>query len=269
MITDILQYTFLQHALLAGLLASVSCGIIGTYIIVKRISFISGSIAHSAFGGIGLGFYLGFNPLYGAIGFGIGASLLMSLIRRVFKQQEDTLIGTLWALGMALGIWFIHLSQGYATDLFGYLFGNILFTSTDDLLLILVLNIIIFVIVGLCYRSFQAITYDEDYAAMINLPVTFLYSLMLLLISITTVILIKVVGIILVIALLTMPAASALNLSYDLKIIKCLAILFGMIATTGGIMLSYYTDGPTSTFIILVCAAIYGLSLIYKAIAQR
>lgn len=262
MIIESLSYSFFQNALLVGLLSSVACGLIGSYVIIKRISFISGSIAHASFGGIGLSFYLGFNPISGAILFGVGSAWFISLIRHKFKQQEETLIGIVWALGMAIGIIFVHLTAGYTSDLFSYLFGNILFTTQEDIGLIIGLNILILALIVLFYRAFQAITFDENYAKVLNLPVKTLNLLLLTLTAITTVILIKVVGVILVIALLTLPAATALNFSNKLKNIQILAIIFGCISTTTGIFLSNFVNIPSGPAIIFIATFFYFLSLI-------
>ncbi len=244
-----------------GVLASIACGIIGSYVVVKRISFISGSIAHSAFGGIGMSFFFNIHPLIGAIGFGLVSAVIMGTVHLRYKQHEDTLIGMLWAVGMAVGILFIHFSSGYAGDLFSYLFGNILVTSTMDITLILICDVLILITVFGLYRAFQAVTFDEEYAMILNLPVTFLYFILLCLISFTTVILIRVVGVILVIALLTLPAAAALNVSRNLKWIMLLSILFGIFSTLTGIFLSHWWNIPASSIIILCCASVYFLSL--------
>jgi zinc transport system permease protein len=259
---SILSLPFFQNALLIGVLASIACGIIGSYVVVKKISFISGSIAHSAFGGIGLSYFFGLNPLLGATAFGLGAAMLMGSIRYKFKQQEDTLIGAIWALGMAIGILFIHYSAGYASDLFGYLFGNILLASRTECLLILLLDVVILGSVFLFYHALQAITFDEEYAKVINLPVFALYLFLLALIAITVVILIRVVGVILVIALLTLPAAAARNFTMNMKSLQFLAVIFGILSTTTGLFIAYFLDVPSGPVIIILSTAIYLISFL-------
>ena len=236
--------------------------------VIKRISFISGSIAHSSFGGIGVSYYLGANPLGGAVAFGLLTGLIIGVIRKKFKQQEDTLIGALWALGMAIGIIFVQLTPGYASDLFSYLFGNILLTTRSDIFLLFALNGVILLTVILLFRSLQAITFDEEYATILNLPVFPLYLILLGLVALTTVILIKVVGVILVIALLTLPAAAAKNISNDLAPLMAWATVFGVVSTITGIFLSYFLNLPSGPLIIFAITAIYGVTL-YKKLLHR
>src|SRR5690554_1552883 len=204
---EVLGFEFFRNALIAGVLASVTCGIIGTYVVVRRMVAISGGISHAAFGGIGLGYYLGIDPLLGATGFTVATALGMGALQLRARQQMDTLIGAVWAAGMAVGILFVYLTPGFAPDLFSYLFGNILLVPRGDILLMAILVAVIIVTVVFLYRELQAITFDPDYATVMNLPVERLSLLLLVLIALTVVMLIRVVGIILVIALLTLPAA--------------------------------------------------------------
>lgn len=259
--SEMLHYVFFQHALWMGLLCSIACGIIGSYVVIKRISFISGSIAHSAFGGIGLSYLLGINPLLGATGFGMITALLIGYVKFKFKQQEDTLIGVIWALGMAIGIICIQLTQGYAADLFSYMFGNILLISQTDLWIVGSLDVGIIICVGLLFNPLRALTFDEEYAEILNIPVKKIYLLLLELITLTTVILLKAVGIILVIALLTLPAATAKNLTNNLKTMMGLAVGLGCLCTTCGILLSYSLNLPSGPLIIVLSSITYLVSL--------
>ena len=234
---DALQYGFMQNALIAGLLASVACGVVGTYIVTKRIVFISGGIAHTSFGGIGLGYLMGFNPVLGALLFSLGAAVGIGYISRRTKTAPDTIIGILWAMGMALGVLFIGLAPGYAPDLFSYLFGNILTVPTSDLWLMLALDVVIVGVVIALYKEFLAISFDEEYSAAMGLPVGLLYLIMLCLVALTVVVLLRVVGMILVLALLTIPVALARQFTYDIKKIMLYASLFGMVFTIGGLWL--------------------------------
>jgi len=261
---ELLSFPFFQNALIVGLLASLVCGIIGCYVVVKKMSYISGSIAHTAFGGLGLSYWLQFNPLLGAMGFGAIAAFLMGLIRYKLKQQEDALIGAIWAIGMSLGIICLSLGTGYAGNLFDYLFGNILLTTSADITLMIALAIVLLIIVGIFYRPFQAISFDEDYAKILNLPVFFLYSLLLQLITITIIILLKVVGIIMVIALLTLPASAAKNWCKKLLSMMIISTLIGAVSMIGGLCLGYYTDLPPSPLIILICASLFIISLVTR-----
>ena len=249
---EVLQYEFIQNALIAGLLASVACGIVGVYVVVKRIVSISGGIAHASFGGIGLGYFLGINPVLGAMFFAIASALGIGLIIRRTRLPEDTAIGILWAMGMALGIIFIGLTPGYAPDLFGYLFGNILTVPTLDLVLMLILDIVIILLVVLLYKELLFLSFDEEFSTVVGVPTRRLYLLLLCLVALTVVVLIRVVGIILVIALLTIPAAIARHFTYSLRKMMLLAILLGIAFTFSGLWLSYLLDLASGATIILV-----------------
>ncbi|MDD5127078.1 MAG: metal ABC transporter permease [Dehalococcoidales bacterium] len=265
---EILQYDFMRNALIAGLLASIACGIVGAYVVTKKMVFISGGIAHAAFGGIGLGYLLGISPVLGALFFTTTAGLGMGLITRRTKLPEDTAIGILWAMGMALGVIFIGLSPGYAPDLFSYLFGNILTVPPSDLLLMLVLDVVIVGITFILYKEFLALSFDEEFSTVIGVPVEALYLLLLGMIALTIVLLIRVVGNILVIALLTIPAALARQFTYNLKKVMLLAILFGALFTFGGLWLSYIFDLASGATIIMLSGTVmmvsFGLSRIRK-----
>lgn len=249
---EVLQYEFMRNALIAGLLAAVACGIVGVYVVVKKIVFISGGIAHASFGGIGLGYLAGISPVLGAMFFTLGSALGMGLVTRRTRLPEDTAIGILWAMGMALGIIFIGLAPGYAPDLFSYLFGNILTVPFSDLILMVVLDVIIIGIVIALYKEFLALSFDEEFGTVVGVPVERLYLLLLCMIALTVVVLIRVVGIILVIALLTIPAAMAKQFTYDLRKMMLLAILFGALFTFGGLWLSYALDIASGATIILL-----------------
>jgi zinc transport system permease protein len=263
-IRDLWQYDFLRHALFAGILASVACGIIGAYIVVKRIVFIAGGISHTAYGGIGLGYFLGFNPIIGAIIFSLAGAGGIALIRQKARQLEDTLIGIMWALGMAIGIMLIDKTPGYAPNLMSYLFGNILTVPTYDLFLMAVLDIVIFAAVALLFKEFQALTFDEEYAEISGLPVAFLNSLLLCLIAMTVVILIRIVGIILIIALLTIPAAITIQFSHNLKKMMIYSVLLGIIFTTSGLILSETYNITSGATIIFIACASYVISLLIR-----
>jgi zinc transport system permease protein len=254
---EILGYEFFRNALLAGLLASIACGIIGSYVVVKRMVALSGGISHAAFGGIGLGYFLGFDPILGAVGFALAVSTGIGILREKAVQNLDTLIGAVWAAGMALGILFISLTPGYAPDLFSYLFGNILLVPQGDLLLMAMLALVIIGAVIIVYSPLLAVTFDEEYARVMNLPVTALMLLLLGLTALTVVMLIRVVGIILVIALLTLPAAIAREYAGEMRRMMVIAVAGGMIFTFSGIWLSYLFDIPSGATIILVSVVAY------------
>lgn len=266
---SVIAFEFFQNALIAGLLASITCGIIGTYVVVKRMVALSGGISHTAFGGIGLGYYAGFDPIIGAIVFSLASALCMGMISLRAKQHLDTLIGAIWAIGMAVGILFISLTPGYAPDLFSFLFGNILLVPLSDLMVMAVLALVIVMVVIACFKVFLAVTFDEEYAMVLNIPVEIVYLLLLSMVALTVVMLIRIVGIILVIALLTLPAAISREYCSRLRNMMVLSIAVGIIVTTGGIFLSYFLDVPSGATIILVAAGLYGLVLLERALRKN
>jgi zinc transport system permease protein len=249
---DALQYEFMRNALVAGVLAAIACGIIGAYVVVKKMVSVSGAISHSSFGGIGLGYYVGISPILGALFFTIASALGMGVVIKRTRLPEDTAIGILWAMGMAIGIIFIGLTPGYAPDLFSYLFGDILAVPFSDIILMIALDAVIAVIVVALYKEFLALSFDEEFGTVTGVPVQALYLLMLCMIALTVVVLIRVVGIILVIALLTIPAALARQFTHDLKKMMLLSILLGAILTFGGLWLSYELDLASGATIILL-----------------
>ncbi|KLK87306.1 membrane protein [Methanoculleus sediminis] len=258
---EILGFEFFRNALIAGVLASIACGIIGTYVVVRRMVSVSGGISHAAFGGIGLGYFFGIDPLLGATGFTVATALGMGALQLRARQQMDTIIGAVWAAGMAVGILFVYLTPGFAPDLFSYLFGNILLVPRGDILLMGVLVAIIVAVVALLYRELQAVTFDPDYATVMNLPVERLSLLLLVLIALTVVMLIRVVGIILVIALLTLPAAISRLYTTRIRSMMVLAVVLGIAFTLTGIGLSYLLDVPSGATIILVSTLAYAGAL--------
>lgn len=247
-----LRYEFMQNALAAGVLAAVACGLIGSFVVVKKMVSISGGISHASFGGVGLGYWLGINPVLGALFFTVAASLGMGLAAKKTRLAEDTAIGILWAMGMATGIIFLRLTPGYAPDLFSYLFGNILLVTSSDLAIMLSLDLIIVAAVGLLYKELVAVSFDEEFARIARLPVDCLYLGLLCLIALTVVILIKVVGIILVLALLTIPAALARQFTSNLKKMMLISILLGAAFSLGGLWFSFWLDLPSGATIILL-----------------
>lgn len=255
---------FLQMSLLAGLLASLGCGVIGTFVVVKRITFLAGGIAHSVLAGMGAAVYYGFDPLLGALIAAIVSALLIGWIRLNWKTQEDTLIGAIWAMGMAIGLLFISQTPGYTSSLTSYLFGNILLVPEQDVWFMAVLDVLLLVIVGLFYRQFLAVIFDEEFARLRGVPVSFFYLLLLCLIAVTVVLLIHVVGLILVIALLTLPAAIAGHYVHSLGGMMLIATLLGSSFTVGGLALSFSPDLPAGPTIILLAGSAYVMSAIFS-----
>jgi len=261
---DFLQYDFMRNALAAGLGASVLCGVIGIYIILNKIVFISDGIAHSAFGGIGLGYFLGYDPLAFGIISAVLTALGIGMISSRARVSEDTAIGVFMATGMALGVMLLTLSQGYARDLYGYLFGNILAVTESDVLLISALTLIILSIIFLLYKEFLLLSFDPIYAQAIGLPVQKLRLLLLAMVAFSVVILIKIVGIIMVIALLTIPGAISRRHLSGLPAIMVGSIFLGMIFVTVGLLISYELDVPSGATIILTAAVAFFLSTAFS-----
>ena len=256
---DFLGYEFMRNAIMAGILASIVCGIVGTLVVVRRIVSLSGSVSHSAFGGIGLGYYLGINPLHGALMFSVGSALGIGAVSKYAKERKDTVIGMFWAAGMAIGILAIGLTPGYAPDLFGYLFGSIISVPTSDLILILALDIFVVAVVALLYKEMMAVAFDEEYAIVSGLPVRFLYYLTLVMVAITIVALIRIVGIILAIALLTVPAAISGKLTHDLRKMMTLSVGLSILLIVAGLWMSFVLDIESGATIIILSAVSYAL----------
>ncbi len=268
-VIEALQFDFMRHALLAGILVSVACGIVGTFVVVNRIVFISGGIAHTAYGGIGLGYYLGFNPVIGAIAFALLAAVGMGIVERSTKERADTIIGVMWAVGMAIGIILIDLTPGYKADLMSYLFGSILAVPEQDLLIMLILDLIIGAIVFLLYKELLAISFDPVFSTTRKVPVQGLYLILVGAIALTVVMVMRVVGLILVIALLTIPAAIAGQFVKDLKQMMVLASILGAIFTNIGLWLSYFFNFTSGATIILVAGLTYLFSLAFQRLQNR
>lgn len=265
--TALSQYAFLQYALLGGLLASLACGVIGTYVVIRRISYLAGAVAHSVLAGLGGARYAQvvldwqwLTPFTGAIIAGLLAALLVGLVNLKAKQREDTIISAIWAMGMALGILFISQTPGYDTDLMNYLFGNILLLNAHDLWLLLGLDVVV-CLIGLALRpQISAVCFDYEFARLRGLPADFYYLLLLMLTALTVVILSALVGVIMVIALLTLPAAVAGHFTRRLGPMMLLAIICCALFSTAGLALSYGPDLPSGAFIILLAGGCYLLT---------
>ena len=266
---EIFQYEFMRNALAAGLLASVACGIVGVYVVVKKIVSMSGSIAHASFGGIGLGYLLKFSPVLGAMLFALLSAITMGLVTRKTKLPEDTATGILWALGMALGVIFIGLTPGYAPDLMSYLFGNILTVPASDIYLMAALDVIIVALAIAFYKEFLLLSFDEEFGTVVGMPVNGLYLLLLCMVALTVVVLIRVVGMILVIAMLTFPAALARQFTHDMQKMMLLAVVFGMVFTFGGLWLSYVLNLASGATIILLSGLVLLLSYTATGLRRR
>ncbi len=251
---DALNYEFIQNAIMAGILVSIASGIIGSLIVVNRMVFLAGGIAHTSYGGIGLAVYLGIPIFLGASLFAVGAALLISFITLKHRERTDTFIGLIWAVGMAIGILFVDMTPGYNVDLMSYLFGSILAVSQDDLWFMLALVVTIITFVTFWYRDILAVSYDSEYALLRGVHVRLFYTLILVLSALTVVIAIKIVGLILVIALLTIPIYIAEKLSNSLYSMMFLSAIVSTVFTLFGLIISYEYDITSGASIILVSA---------------
>jgi len=262
---EIFQYQFMQRALIAAVLVSVACGVVGSYVVIKRIVSLSGAISHAAFGGVGLGYFLGVNPVLAAIPFSIISAMAIGGVRQITNISEDTGIGILWSVGMAMGVIFINLTPGYAPDLFSYLFGSILTVNNTDLFIMVILDIIIITTVYLFRRELLAVSFDEKFSKVVGLPALSIYLLLLALVALSVVVLIKVVGVILLIALFTIPAAISKQYTYNLRRLMVLATIIGIILTSLGLILSYIFNLASGATIVMVLAAAFAISYYLKA----
>jgi zinc transport system permease protein len=266
---------FLKYAVIAGMLSSVSFGVVGSYVVVKKITSIAGSIAHSVLAGIGLSLYLQgqhtvewFTPILGAMIAAVFSACIIGFVSIYGKQREDTIIGSVWAMGMALGVLFISLTPTYV-DPMSYLFGNILIISRQELIFIAVLDVVVIFLGIFLYRQFLAVSFDEEFARARGLNTAVYTMLLLLLTALSIVLLTTIVGIIMVIALLTIPAAMASLFSRSLWKIMLIAVLFTMVFTFFGTGISYALDTPSGSTIILFAGGLYILGVIVKKVTGR
>lgn len=264
MLEAIANYQFMQNAVVACLLASVVCGMIGVIIVEKNLLMLSGGIAHTAYGGVGLGYLLGFEPMLGAVGFSLAAAFGIGFVKRRGGGGADVLIAIFWSLGMALGIFFIGLAPGYQPDISSYLFGSILSVTRGDLLLMAGLALIITCLVAVFFNDWRAYLFDEEFARILGLKTVFFEYLLLVIVALTVVVLIRMAGIILVIALLSTPAAIAQMISLQLKSRMIWAVALGMLFCFLGLAISYYLNIPSGATIILVSVAAFVLASLLR-----
>jgi zinc transport system permease protein len=261
---DFLQYEFIQRALVTAVLVSIVCGVVGSYVVIKRIVSLSGAISHAAFGGVGLGYFLTVNPVLVAIPFSIASAMIIGGVEKKVKISADTAMGILWSVGMALGVIFINLTPGYAPDLFSYLFGDILTVSNSDLIIMLILDLIIITTVYLFRREFLSVSFDEEFSTVVGLPSLPIYMLLLALVALSVVVLMKVVGIILLIALFTIPAAISKQYTHNLTRLMILATTISIILSALGIIISYIFNLASGATIVMVLAAAFLISYYLK-----
>ena len=273
MIAAIIQYQFLQNAIMAGILASIVCGIIGVVVVEKKLVMMTGGIAHTSYGGVGLGYLMGFEPILGAFLFSTCAALGIGYIKRKGGTRSDVVIGLFWSLGMALGILFVALMPGYPPDMSSYLFGSILSVIRSDLYLMLGLTLLVVFVVIMLFSYWKAYLFDEEFVAIMGINTAFLEYLLLLLIAMTVVVLIRVVGIILVLALLTAPAAVAGILASSLKSRMIQAIIWGNVFCITGLWVSYEVNIASGASIVILSVIGYLLSYavhsLYSALKRK
>lgn len=266
---NLFSYQFFQNSFLAAIFAAISCGIIGTYIVSRRIVFLSGGITHASFGGIGIGYFLGINPIIGAAVFAIFSALGVQFFTNKGKIRQDSSIAIWWSFGMAIGIIFIYLTPGYAPDLMSYLFGNILAVTRTEILLMFSLCLFIIICFIFFYRIILYVAFNEEYAKTSGLPVSFINYLMMIIIALTVVLNIRVAGIILILSLLTLPQATANILTNDFKSMIFLSVLFALVGSLSGLMMSYYANIPSGASIIFILVVIFGIVKLYSGILRR
>lgn len=262
---QLFSYGFFQKALLATVFASISCGIIGTYIVSRRIVFISGGITHASFGGIGLAFLIGVNPLWGAAVFAVFSALGIQFFSEKGGIREDSSIAIWWSLGMALGVVFVFLTPGYTPNLMSYLFGNILTVSSQELWAMLALNIILVSFFVLWYRNILYMAFDEEFARASGLPVALFNYLVMILIALTAVLNIRIVGIILILSLLTIPQATANLFTRDFKKMILISSLVAFVGGIAGIMISYFLNIPSGATIIFILVLLFAFFKVIKS----
>ena len=266
---EILQYAFMQRALVSAVLIGGVCAVIGVYVVLKGLSFIGSGIAHASFGGVALGFILGWNLVVTAFLFCLATAWGIGFASRRGQIKEDVAIGIFFTASMALGILFVGLLHGYNVDLFGYLFGSILAVTAEDLWLTVGLGLLVLLTVGLLFKELLFLSFDPEMAQVVGLPTTVLYFLLLGLIAVTIVVSIKVVGIILVSALIVTPAAAAYQLTDDFRRMMALSVAIGVGSSVVGLFLSYWLNTASGATIVLAATGVFFLATLFSPKRRR
>jgi zinc transport system permease protein len=266
---EALQLEFIRNALVAGVLVSVVCGVIGTLVVVNRIVFLAGGIAHAAYGGIGLSFFMGWPYVVGTTGVSLLSAGVMAAVTLNARHRVDAMVGVIWAVGMAMGVILLDLTPGYNVDLMSFLFGSILAVPVSDLWQMATIGLVVIAIVTYYYNDFLAMSYDDEFARLRNVPVTFLYCLLLSMVALTVVMIIRVVGLILVIALLTIPPFIAEKLTGSMRSMMVLSSILSCLFTITGLWLSYLFNLTSGATIILVAAAGFFMSALWERLRPR
>jgi len=265
----LMEHRFLQYALLACALASVGCGTIGVYVVVKRIGFLAGGIAHTVLAGMGIAYFLQASPLAGAAISAVIAAICIGWFKLKLRQDEDILIAAFWSVGMAIGILFISRTPGYAVDLTSYLFGSILLVSGRDLVFMGILDVLVLTAIVVFYRRFLAIAFDEEFARLRGVNVELFYVFLLCVVALTVVLLIQIVGLILVLALLVLPAAAATQLAGSIDRMMWTAVGLNCLITFSGLGLSYGPDLPTGATMVILAGVVYVAVIFLAGIRER
>ncbi len=265
----LLELEFFRNALIAGMLASVLCGVVGTFVVLKRMVSISGGVAHAAFGGLGAAYWAGLDPRLGAVAVAAASAVGLGILDGRRARGQDAAIGVLWAVGMAVGLVFLHLTPGYAPNLLGFLFGNILMVSTADLWIAAGADAAVLLLFALYGKEMVAVAFDEECARLQGVPVRLFSILLLLLVALSVVVLLQLVGIVLVIALLTIPPLVAQRLARSLAATVATSIGVGLMLTVGGLLISYRLDLPSGPTMVLLGAVALGLVQLRRPGAVR
>ncbi len=270
---SIFAYSFMRNAFMAGILASVIFGIIGTFVVVKRLVFISGGISHASFGGVGMGYYLGWNPFFGASIFAVISALGVGIVGKKTLQREDTAIGIVWALGMALGALFISMTPDHLPNISSVLFGNILMIKIIDVYLMAALTLIITGTMIILYPRVQGVSFDEEFSKVVGVHTTALYLFMLILVALSIVFLIKIVGIVLLIAMLAIPASISGEFTHDMSKMMVFSSLLSLIFIISGLYVSTLWDLPAGPIIVILSGIIFlfvvGFKRLYLVFKDR
>jgi zinc ABC transporter, permease protein len=265
-ILELLHYTFFRHALLGSLFASIACGIIGTYIVTRRLVFISGGITHASFGGIGLGLYAGISPLLSAAVFSVLSAFGVEWLSKRKDMREDSAIAVFWTFGMAVGIIFCFLAPGFTPDLSAFLFGNILTITPTDIWMLATLSVLLILFFTLFLNPIIYIAFDREFARSQRIPVAIFEYLLMMFIALTIVSCLRMVGIVLAISLLTLPQMTANLFTHSFKRIIWLSIAIGYIGCLGGLVISYKLQVPSGAAIIFFSILVYALCKVGKSI---
>lgn len=267
-IAELLQYTFFRNALVGSLFASIACGIIGTYVVSRRLVFISGGITHASFGGLGIGFYFSLSPILSAMAFSVFSAFGIQWLSSKQGVREDSAIAVFWSLGMAIGIVLTFLSPGYAPNLSEYLFGNILTITRGDIVALMILSGVLLLFFAVFYHAIVSVSFDTEFARTRRIPTQFIEYAMMFFIAVTIVLSIRLVGIVLLMSLITVPQMTANLFTVNYSKIIGLSILFSFVGCVAGLLLSYYLNVPSGAFIIFVLIMMFFLGKLLKSISR-